>query len=39
MSFKYISYLERWQLSCSLERNRLDNFGIGYYEEHFCEII
>ena len=39
MLFKYISYLELWQPFCSVERNQLCNFGRGYYEEQFCEII
>ena len=33
MSFKDISYLELWQPFC------LCNFGTGYQEEQFCEII
>ena len=37
--FKDISYLELWQPFCSVERNHLGNFGVGYYEEQFCEII
>ena len=39
MPFKGISYLELWQPFCSAECNYLCNFGRGYYEEHFCEII
>ena len=39
MSIKYISYLELWQLLCWVEWNHLCNFGRGYYEEQFCEII
>ena len=39
MSFKGISYLELWQAICSVERNHLCNFGRGYPEEQFCEII
>ena len=39
MLFKGISYLELWQPFCSAERNHLCNFGRGYYEEQFCEII
>ena len=39
MLFKDISYLELWQPFCSAERNRLHNFGEGYYEEQFVEII
>ena len=39
MSFKGISYLELWQPFCSAERNHLCNFGRGYQEEQFCEII
>ena len=39
MSFKDISYLELWRPLCSAERNHLCNFGIGYHEEQFCEII
>ena len=37
--FKDISYLELWQSFCSVEQNHLCNFGRGYYEEQFCEII
>ena len=37
--FKDISYLELWQPFCSAERNHLCNFGRGYHEEQFCEII
>ena len=39
MLFKGISYLELWQPFCSAEHNHLWNFGWGYYEEQFCEII
>ena len=39
MLFKDISYLELWQVFCSAEQNHLSNFGRGYYEEQFCEII
>ena len=39
MQFKGISYLELWQPFCSAEHNHLCNFGRGYYEEQFCEII
>ena len=39
MLFKGISYLELWQPFCSAENNHLCNFGRGYYEEQFCEII
>ena len=39
MPFKSISYLELWQPFCSAERNNLCNFGRGYPEEQFCEII
>ena len=39
MSFKDISYLELWWSFCSAEQNHLCNFGRGYYEEQFCEII
>ena len=39
MSFKDVSYLEPWQLSCLAERNHLGNFGRGHYENNFCEII
>ena len=37
--FKDISYLELWEHFCSEEWNHLCNFGRGYYEEQFCEII
>ena len=37
--FKDISYLELWQPFFSLEQNHLCNFGRGYHEEQFCEII
>ena len=39
MPFKDISYLELWWPFCSAERNHLCNFGRGYQEEQFCEII
>ena len=39
MSFKDISYLELWRPFCSMERDHLCNFGRGYQEEEFCEII
>ena len=39
MPFKDISYLERWQPFCSTNGNHLCNFGIGYQEEQFCDII
>ena len=39
ISFKDISYLEPWQPCCSAEPNHLCNFGKGYQEEQFCEII
>ena len=39
MSFKDISYLELWWPFCSAEQNHLFNFGRGYQEEQFCEII
>ena len=39
LPFKGISYLELWQAICSVERNHLCNFGRGYPEEQFCEII
>ena len=39
MHFKDISYLELWRPFCSAEWNHLCNFGRGYYEEQFCEII
>ena len=38
-AFKGISYLELWQPFCSVEHNHLRNFGRGYQEEQFCEII
>ena len=28
-----------WQTFCSAECNSLCNFGRGYYEEQFCELI
>ena len=39
MLFKDICYLELWQSLCSVEQNHLCNFGRGYYEEQFFEII
>ena len=39
MLFKGISYLELLQPSCSAKQKHLCNFGRGYYEEQFCEII
>ena len=39
MAFKGISYLELWQPFCSVECNHLRNFGRGYQEEQFCDII
>ena len=39
MLFKGFSYLELWQPFCSVELKHLCNFGRGYYEEQFCEII
>ena len=39
MPFKGISYLELWLPFCSAEQNHLCNFGRGYQEEQFCEII
>ena len=39
MPFKGISYLELLLTFCSAERNNLFNFGRGYQEEQFCEII
>ena len=37
--FKDISFLELWWPFCSAKQNHLCNFGRGYYEEQFCEII
>ena len=39
MTFKGNFYLELWQPFCSAERDHLCNFGRGYPEEQFCEII
>ena len=39
MPFKDISFVELWQPLCSVEQNHLCNFGRGFYEEQFCEII
>ena len=38
-SIKGISSLELWQPFCTAERNHLCNFGRGYYNEPFLEII
>ena len=37
--FKYISYLEHWQLLSSVGWNHLCSFVRGHYEEHFHEIL
>ena len=39
MSFKDIAYLELWWPFYSVEGNHLCNFGRGYHEEQFHEII
>ena len=39
MSFKDISSLELWRPFCSVEQNHLCNFGGGYNQEQFSEII
>ena len=39
MPFKDISYLELWRPFYLAERNHLCNFGRGYQEEQYCEII
>ena len=39
MPFKGISYLGLWQPFCSAEHNHLCNFGRGYQEEQFYDII
>ena len=39
MSFTDIYHLELWQPFCSAKRNHLYNFGRGYEEEQFCQII
>ena len=39
MLFGDISYLELWWAFWSAERNNLCNFGSGYPEEQFCELI
>ena len=39
VSLKDLSYLELWQSLCSVKQNHLCNFGRGYTEEQFCEII
>ena len=39
MLFKGISYLELWQPFRSAESDHLCNFGRGYSEEQFSEII
>ena len=38
-TFKTIFYLELWWPFCSAEWNHLCNFGRGYLNEQFCEII
>ena len=39
MPFEDIAYTELWQPFCSVECNHLCNFGRGYQEEQFSEII
>ena len=39
MCFKDMSYLELRRPFGSARRNHLCNFGRGYQEEQFCEII
>ena len=39
ISFKDIYHLELLRPFCSAEQNHLCNFGRGYQEEPFCEII
>ena len=39
MAFEVFYYQDSWQPFCSVEYNHLCNFGRGYYEEQFCEII
>ena len=39
MPFKGFSYLELWQPFCAAEHYHLCNFGRGYQEEPFSEII
>ena len=39
MWFKDISFLELLQPFCFVEWNHLCNFGRGYHEKQFCEII
>ena len=39
MQFKGIPYLELRQPFCSAEHDHLCNFGRGYPEEQFCDII
>ena len=39
MSFKEISYLERWQPLCSAYQNHLCNFGRRYHEKQLCELF
>ena len=39
IKFKDISYLELWWSLCSARQNHLYDFGRGYYEKQFCEII
>ena len=38
MSLKDVSYLELWHPLCSVEQNRLCNFGRRHHGEQFCEI-
>ena len=39
MLFKGISHLALWPPFCSAKPYHLCNFGRGYHEEQFCEII
>ena len=39
MPFKVITYLELCLPFFSAERNHFSEFGIGYAEESFCEIV
>ena len=39
MSFKDISYLELWLHFCKADLIHLCNFGRGFYDEQFCEIV
>ena len=39
LPFNGISYLNIWQPFSSARYSHLCNFGRGYYEEKFCEII